>query len=49
MHGVWRGDPFTVANAATTARPRAPLVVVWLAPVDGVVAWISSVIVGQST
>lgn len=49
MHGVWRRDPFTVANAATTARPRAPLVVVWMAPVDGVVAWISSVDVGQST
>lgn len=46
MHRMWRGDPFTVANAATTARPRAPLVAVWLAPVDGVVAWISSVIVG---
>ena len=46
MHGVWRGDPFTVANAATTARPRAPLVAVWVAPADGMVSWISSVIVG---
>ncbi len=49
MHGVWRGDPFTVANAAAATWPRAPLVAIWVAPADGVVAWISSVIVGQST
>jgi len=49
MHGMWRCDPFTVANAAAAAWPRAPLVDVWVAIADGVVAWISSVVVGEST
>ena len=46
MHGVWRCDPFTVANAATTARPRAPLVAVWVAFVDGVVTGVGGVVDG---
>ncbi len=49
MHGVWRSDPFTVANAAAATWPRAPLVAVWVATADGVVAWISCVIVGEPT
>ena len=49
MHRMWRGNTSAVANAATTARPRAPLVAVWVAPANGVVSWISSVIVGEST
>jgi len=49
VHGVWRCDPFTVANAAAATWPHAPLVAVWVAPADGVVPWISSVIVGEST
>ena len=46
MHGVWRSDPFTVANAAAATWPRAPLVAVWVAFVDGVVTGVGGVVDG---
>ena len=41
MHGMWRCDPFTVANAAAAAGASAPLVDVWVAFADGVVAGVA--------
>ena len=46
MHGMWRRDPFTVANAAAAAGASAPLVDVWVAFADGVVAGIGGVVDG---
>ncbi len=46
MHGMWRGNTSAVANAATTARPCAPLVAVWVAFVDGVVTGVGGVVDG---
>ena len=46
MHRMWRGNTSAVANAATTAGPYAPLVAVWVAFVDGVVAWVGGVVDG---
>jgi len=44
VHRMWRGNTSAVANAATTARPRAPLMAVWVAFADGVVAGIGGVV-----